>query len=143
MEYASYWDMPDVAGFPSQGLWWQNFEARLPPASFGGPPPLPATTSYASEASPASYSASATAHASWQVPAGLPGNSGHLEEAIPPSGVVADESARWSRNVELPPVQEEDEVEEDDAMEKEGAPDQESSRGQKMQAGSTTSSPRL
>ena len=65
------------------------------PVSFGGPPPLPANTSYASEASRASYPAtaaaqagagsanypaSAVAHASWQVPAGLPGNSDHNEE---------------------------------------------------------------
>ena len=108
-EYANYWDMPEFAEFPSQGLWWQNYDARIPPVSFGGPPPLPANTSYASEASrasypasaaahagagPANYPASAVAHASWQTPAGLPGNRGHMEEALPPSGVVADNSAR-------------------------------------------------
>ena len=135
IEYASYWDLPDVAGFPTQGLWWQSFEARLPPASFGGPPPLPA--SYASEASTPSCShatASAAAHSSWQAPAGLPGNSGHFEEAIPPSGVVTDEPARWSQHVELPTVEEEDGGEEEDDMEQEDAPDQESSRERKMQS---------
>lgn len=65
------------------------------PVSFGGLPPLPANSSYASEASRASYPAtaaahagaglanypaSAVAHASWQVSAGLLGNSDHNEE---------------------------------------------------------------
>ena len=145
-EYANYWDLPEFSEFPAQGLWWQNYDARLPPVSFGGPPPLPANTSHASEASLASYpatavaqagagqanySASAVAHTGWQASAGLPGNEGHMEEVLPPSGVVADNSAQRSRYVEPPPVQDEDECEEDDVMDQEDAPDQ---PHQRMQA---------
>ena len=77
--------------------------------------------------------ASAAAHTSYQGPAGLPGNSGHFEEVIPPSGTVAqqDDSAQWSSYVELPTIDEECEPTD---MEQEDAPDPESTREKKMQS---------